>query len=232
MHDGLLGLLPFDCRIMDRSFLAWVQLCLGSDEAFHQLSGQALSDARSLSHPYTLAFALHVNCISYQLQGKVETVSRMADEMKAIGEDQGFPYFVATGTIFSGWAQAERGDPETGLEKIGRGLELKRRLGAEIKVPFYQGIEAGILLSNQRPTEALELLSSARSTAETTGELWFLAEIYRLIARALLMTAGGSRTEAQEALDTAVSTARGQNAIYWERRALADLQFLACSERS
>ena len=56
------SLTPNDPRVTCESFVAWILLLLGqADQALAQ-SRRALAWARELSHAYTLAFALHVNC--------------------------------------------------------------------------------------------------------------------------------------------------------------------------
>ena len=62
-------LTPHDPRVTCESFVAWTLLLLGqADQALAQ-SRRALAWARELSQPYTLAFALHVNCVFHQLRG-------------------------------------------------------------------------------------------------------------------------------------------------------------------
>jgi class 3 adenylate cyclase/tetratricopeptide (TPR) repeat protein len=54
---------PVDPRIASQNFIPWSLLVLGhADQAIAE-SQQALAYARELSHPYTLAYALHVSCI-------------------------------------------------------------------------------------------------------------------------------------------------------------------------
>jgi predicted ATPase len=90
------------CRVACESFVAWTLLLLGqADQALAQSRG-ALAWARGLSQPYTLAFALHVNCIFHQLRGDRAVLEERAEELVALATEQGFPHFVGSGTCFRG----------------------------------------------------------------------------------------------------------------------------------
>ena len=110
LGHGSLDLVPFDSRIISGSFLAWALLCDGRPDAALKASKEALSTAHELSHPYTLAFALHLSCVVHQLRGNQSEVQRLAATLLAYAADQGFAYFLATGTIFQGWARGAAGD--------------------------------------------------------------------------------------------------------------------------
>jgi predicted ATPase len=61
-------LTPHDVRVTCESFVAWTHLLLGQPDQALAQSRSALAWARELSHPCTLAFALHVNCVFHQLR--------------------------------------------------------------------------------------------------------------------------------------------------------------------
>ena len=169
LGHGSLDLLPSKLEDISSSFLAWALLCDGRPDAALKASKEALSTAHELSHPYTLAFALHVNCVFHQLQGDQSEVQRLAATLLAYAADQGFAYFVATGTIFQGWARGAAGDVEAGLADMRMGLQAKRDIGVETKVPYYLGVMAGLCSAARRADEAIDLLDKAVARVGETG---------------------------------------------------------------
>jgi predicted ATPase len=118
-----------------------------------------------------------VNCVFHQLRNNPFEVQRLAATLTAYAADQGFAYFLATGTIFQGWARGAAGEVEAGLADMRKGLQAKRALGAELKVPYYFGVMAGLCSAAHRADEAIELLDTALAKVGETGERWFEAEL-------------------------------------------------------
>ena len=152
LGHGSLDVLPFDSKIISGSFLAWALLCDGRPDAALKASKEALSTAHELSHPYTLAFTLHVNCVFISFE-VISRSSTSAATLMAYAADQGFAYFLATGTIFQGWARGAAGDVEAGLADMRKGLQAKRDIGAELKVPYSLGVMAGLCTQPVAPTK-------------------------------------------------------------------------------
>ena len=219
LGHGSLDLLPFDARIMSGSFLAWALLCDGRSDTALRRSNDALSTAHELSHPYTLAFALHVNCVFHQLRDNQSEVQRLAATLTAYAADQGFAYFLATGTIFQGWARGAAGEAEAGLADMRKGLQAKRALGAELKVPYYLGVMAGLCSAAHRTDEAVELLDTALAKVGETGERWFEAELHRLKGEAL----EGNTAAAEACFLRAIRISHDQGAHLWQSRAVTSL---------
>ena len=133
----------------------------------------ALSEARSVPQPFTLAFALHVGCLFHQVLGKRAIVEERSAELMTLAAEQGFPHLLGTGTFFHGWAIAKSGQAQLGLEEMHRGLALKRSTGAEIKVPYYLGVLATASARAGLPVKALPLLADALDLVERTEECSF-----------------------------------------------------------
>ncbi|MCK1512203.1 AAA family ATPase [Bradyrhizobium sp. 190] len=215
-------LAPHDIRVICDSFVAWTLLLLGqSDQALVQ-SRHALAWARELSQPYTLAFALHVNCVFHQLRGDGAILAERAEELVTLATEQGFPHFVGTGTCFRGWALlALGGSIEEAISRIQWGLAAKRATGAEIKVPYYLGLLAEAHRRANRTAEGITLLVEALAVVERTDERWYEAELCRLMAEVLITTS--DRHDAERWLCRALQTAQKQDARHWELRAAISL---------
>jgi class 3 adenylate cyclase/predicted ATPase len=218
-------LTPHDQRVACESFVGWTLLLLGQAEQALAQSRRALAWARELSHPYSLAFALHVNCVFHQIGGDGATLEERSEELVALATQHGFPHLVGTGTSFRGWATlAMGGSIEEAISRMRWGLATKRATGAEIKVPYYLGLLAEAHRRANRTAEAISLLHEALEVVERTDERWYEAELYRLMAQALITKS--DRQGAERWLRRALRTAQIQRARLWEVRAATSLACL------
>jgi hypothetical protein len=72
---------------------------------------------------------------------------------------------------FQGWARGAAGEVEAGLADMRKGLQAKRALGAELKVPYYFGVMAGLCTAAHRADESVELLDTAGQSGRDGGAL-------------------------------------------------------------
>ena len=211
-------LTPHDLRVNCDSFIAWTLLLLGQPDQALAHSRSAMAWARELSQPYTLAFALHVNCIFHQLRGDAVILGERAEELVALATEQSFPHFVGSGTCFRGWAMlAVGGSVEEATSRMQWGLATKRATGAEIKVPYYLGLLTEAHRRANRIEDGISLLNEALEIVERTDERWYEAELYRFVAETLI--AKSDRRDAERWLCRALRTAQQQGARLWELRA-------------
>ena len=54
-----------------------------------------------------------------------------------LSTEQGFPFWLAIGTIVRGWALAEQGQVEEGIAQMHQGLAAYRATGAEVQRPIF-----------------------------------------------------------------------------------------------
>jgi predicted ATPase len=211
-------LTPNDGRVACECFVARTLQLLGDPDQALVQSQRALAWARELSHPYTLAFALHVNSVLYQLRGDGATLQERAEELVAIATEHGFPLFVGSGTCFRAWAMLDMGGSiEEAISTIQLGLATKRATGEELMVPYWYGLLAEAHRRANRIADGMSLLHEALELVERTEERWYEAELYRLMAEALITRS--DLDDAESWLDRALHTARKQGARFWELRA-------------
>jgi class 3 adenylate cyclase/predicted ATPase len=213
---------PVDPRIASQSFIPWGLLVLGyADQAITE-SQQALAYARELSHPYTLAFALHVNCIFHQLRGDGTILRERSQQLVELATEQGFPHLHGSGRCFRAWATIELGGSiADAISEMWEGLAEKRATGAEIKVPYYYGLIAEAHRRINRTMEGSKLLSDALELVERTGEHWYEAELYRLGGEMLIKN--GDRRGAEPWFCGALATTKKHSAKLFELRASMSL---------
>jgi class 3 adenylate cyclase/predicted ATPase len=216
------NLTPHDLRVSCESFIGWTLLLLGQPDQALAQSRCALAWARELSHPYTLAYALHVNCVFHQLRCDGAILGERAEELVALASEQGFPHLLGSGTCFQGWAMLEMGEStEKAIMRIRSGLAAKRATGAEIKVPYYFGLLAKAHRRANQIADGMTLLNESLELVERTDERWFEPELYRLMAETLI--ARSDLDDAERWLDRALQTAHKQGARFWELRAATTL---------
>jgi predicted ATPase len=66
-----------------------------------------------------------------------------ADEQVRIASEQGFAFWHASGTLYSGAGLLLQGQLERGIRQLQQGLETYRSTGAELAVPYYLRMLAG-----------------------------------------------------------------------------------------
>ncbi len=98
--QGLPLLFPHDARVAACSFLSWILLFEGHPDRALVQSQMALSEAREVSQPFTLAFALHVNCVFHQVLGNFTVVEERSAELIVLAAEHRFRAMLGTGTFF------------------------------------------------------------------------------------------------------------------------------------
>ncbi len=80
---------------------------LGYPEQALKRNQEALSLAQELSHPFSLAWALTFAAILHQSRREGQAVEERAEAVIALSTEQGFPFWLAWGTMMQGWTLAE-----------------------------------------------------------------------------------------------------------------------------
>src|SRR5262249_51159425 len=147
------------------------------------------------------------------LVGDNAALAERADQLVALGTEQGFPQWCAQGTIYRGWAKVRAGEVAEGTALLRAGLVAYRATGAEVFVPHYVDLQAAACEIAGQIEEALDLLDDALQLVERTGERWLEAELNRHKGELLLRQ---KRETAEELYQKALSIAREQEAKLWE----------------
>jgi class 3 adenylate cyclase/tetratricopeptide (TPR) repeat protein len=185
-----------------------------------ELGVEAVTLARSLSHPYSLALAMWHCAIVCQLVRQRQSCRDVATELLELSKVHNFPIMRGAGMFFLGWATADAGELEQGIALMEQGLALFSA-GRRLFTPYMQAILASCKADFGKPGEGLELLEDALASAEASGELWCQAELYRLRGR--LLAARGQHDESEACFRCAIEVSRGQRAKMLELRAATSL---------
>jgi len=208
------------------SYAGRVLWLLGYPEQALKASQEALILAQELSHPYSLAYVLYFATVLHQLRRESQATQARAEAVVAFSREQGFPLWIAGGTVLRGWALAEQGQRAEGMAQIWEGLAAWRATGAELGRPYYLGLLAEVHRETQQVEEGLRTLDEALALMYAHGERYYEAELYRLKGELLLAHSVEHDVEAGACFHQALDVARHQQAKLLELRAAMSLSRL------
>lgn len=215
-----------DPGVMCGAFAALARCFLGDPDQALRQGQEMLQLAHGISHPYSLAFAHCALALIHQCRQEAPDVQHLASVAIRLSSEQGFPLWLAMGTILHGWALAMQAQPDDGIRQIRRGLHIWRAAGAVNILPYYLVLLADAYREMAQIEEGLEALDEAMMVVDTTGERWWEAEQDRLRGEFLLMLPTPDRRRAERCFQRALEVSRHQQARLWEQRAAMSLSRL------
>jgi predicted ATPase len=153
----------------------------------------------------------------------VPAVLEYAEAAVALSTEQGFPLWVAMGTILRGWTQAMQCQGEEGLAQLRQGIASARATGGAVTIPYFYTVLADVCDHLDHTTDGLQALVEAHALVEQHEERWWAAEISRLRGVLLLKYPVMQQEEAEACFHQALDIARSQQAKSLELRAATSL---------
>lgn len=158
----------------------------------------------------------------------------------AVSVEHGLVLYQAMAITTRGWALIEPGREHEAIEEMRGGLAALDAIRAQLLRPHFLAMLAGALEQSGQAAEAFRLLDEALAAADSTGERYYQAELYRLKGEQLLsratphaarLTVAGTGTEngspapdsAEGCFNRALEIARQQQALSLELRAAMSL---------
>ncbi len=204
--------------------------------------------AQELSHPFSLAFALHFAVVLHQLRREGQAAQARAEAVIILSTEQGFALSLALGTIMRGWSLVEQGQGEEGIAQMRQGLAAYQATGGEVARPHYLALLAEAYRRGGQAEEGLTVLAEALDAVNKTEERFSEAELYRLKGELSLQSrqvedksktslkqvntsqdksvVRSLESEAEECFQKAIEIARRQQAKSLELRAVTSLNRL------
>jgi class 3 adenylate cyclase/predicted ATPase len=207
-HQGVFGL----------RCLAQVLWSLGYPDQALQRSHEALTLARELAHPASVATALFFAAWVHWLRREGQRTYEQAEAALGLAREHGFAFRAAQATILRGWALVEQGQGEAGLTQICQGLAALRATGSETR--SYLIVLAAAYGRVGQIEEGLRVAEEALAIRRRTTEL------YRLKGELLLRRSAEHHAEAESCFRQALEMARRQEAKSLELRAAMSLSRL------
>jgi len=189
MHQALAFQYGQDPGASGLSVGTWVVWLLGYPEQSLDWAQEAVSLARSMSHPLSLAFALTMGAIQFQYRQEIEVAREYVDEAITLSDEHGFATWSTWGMSLHGWILAEQGQVSEGVIQIHESLSASQAQGTGLLHPYFLTLLAGMYGTMGRITEGLGTLAKAMALVEQSGECYWEAEMYRLKGELLRMPA-------------------------------------------
>jgi predicted ATPase len=180
--------------------------------------------AQELSHSPSLANALTWTTYLHQSCREVPMVQERAEALIGLAVEQGFPYWLALGTILRGWALVKQGKQSAEeMARLRQGLAAYRATGAELFRTYWLALLAEAHGTVRQAEEGLCLLREALVVMKKSGEHQWEAELYRLKGELLLQQNVPDAQQAEACFCYALAITRRQQAKSLELRAAMSL---------
>ena len=211
-----------DPAVVAHNFLVWTHWLTGRQDLALRSADAAVSLARRLNHPLSLAFALafagwhRIFCRDYAAAAPI------SEELVQFCGVQNILIFLAHGHMMASWQACDQGDTTSGSTGMRGALDLFRMTGAKHFLPYWEARYAMAGAATGDIAHAEASLAQCLETTERTGERWSEAELHRYRGM-LLEQAGKPLALAQACYRQAIAVAQRQGAVAWELRATMSL---------
>jgi predicted ATPase len=212
-----------DAGVICHTFAARALWYLGYPDQGLARSHDAVTLAQQMAHPLSLSFALGAAAMFHQLCREARCTQERTAPAMTLAKEQGFSYWMAWGAMLRGWALAQQGQAQEGIEQITQGLMDYHATGARMPRPYWLALLAEAHGIQGEPEEGLALLPEALTLVDTTGERWYQSELYRLKGALLLQQSSSNQTEAEACFHHAIHIAQNQQAKSFELRTATSL---------
>jgi class 3 adenylate cyclase/tetratricopeptide (TPR) repeat protein len=216
-HSEVYGI---NMGVFCHAYIAHCDWHLGYPDSALNSAEDALSVARQVSHPFSIALALAYLAMLHQFRRESKAALKVAKEAHDLCQEYRIDYYAAWSALVRAWAIADQGQTEEGAAAYDTALREFKKTGAALRMPHYLGLLAGIHRKAGRRAAALKLLSEANQIAERNHETWCDAIIELERGELLLLNASeGAGREADAAFKHAIDIAADQGAKSLELRA-------------
>jgi TOMM system kinase/cyclase fusion protein len=212
-----------DPEVACLSYAAWVLWAFGYQNQALERIHEALTLARRLSRPFSLASSLLYAATLHQFRREGRVAQERAEDALTLAREQGFALVLARGTILRGWGLAEQGQREEGMTQMHQGLAAFRTTGARVALPMYLAMLAEAYRKGGQPEEGLRVLAEALAAIHKNGARFYEAQLHQLKGELLLAASTAHQTEAEACFHQALAIARHQLAKSLELRAAMSL---------
>jgi predicted ATPase len=213
-----------------RCQLAWTLWALGYPEQSRARIREALSLARKLNRPYSMAFALQFAIAAEAMCSDYAQIRSQSEALIELSQQHGYPHWLASGKMSLGVTIVEEEDFDRGIALMREGMGGTREYGT---LPVYRYglvMMARTLLRAGNVEEGLRALDEAAQGIQA-DERFNEAEIWRV--RGEFMLAKRQERAATENFHRAIAVARAQQGKSWELRAAFSLaKMLASQDRA
>lgn len=117
-------------------FMSYSLWKLGYPDKALEKVNKAARLVHDLAHPYSLAGVSGAYAWIHLFRREGSAVQENAEAEIALATEYNFPFQLAFGTVFHGWAMSEQGQIEEGIAQLQQGLAAWRATGTELGLPM------------------------------------------------------------------------------------------------
>ena len=161
-----------DIRVAIRFYRSLALWMLGYADAALADSERALTEAQEIGQVATMMFA-RVTSLTYILCRQFVSAKARSDEMVALADEKGTPFFKAVGMLTRGCVFALTGKASDAVRTITDGLASSRSTGATLLMPTYFFHLARAHAELGAFDDAWRCVGEATRLIETTKESWW-----------------------------------------------------------
>jgi tetratricopeptide (TPR) repeat protein len=216
LHPKFIAVLGVDSGVIAQSQLAYFTWSLGYPEHAVSIGQEALTLARELAHPFTLAITLDTISALYHQLRDAQTCRDLAQECSNLSIEYGFSFWNARACMRRGWALAMLDHIYEGIDLIEEGLATYHALGSYISMPCMWALHAEAQLVAGLYEDCCSITEEALRTIERLNERYCEVEVHRI--RADCLAQQGDLAGAEAAYRHAIKVARSQKAKLLELR--------------
>ncbi|MBM7832811.1 DNA-binding winged helix-turn-helix (wHTH) protein [Agromyces cerinus] len=215
-----------EAAVLGRSSAAVASWLVGSADDAKRFAHDGLRLAHETGTAGVVCRSLWPVVAVHQLRGERRRVQHHASELAGAAEFE-HPRWAAIARAFDAWARLDEPDPAPAAAEVQQSVERLLADGMGFGRPYHLGLAAEGAAACGDTERAVVIIDSALAAVASTGDRWYLAELLRRRAEALLTLAAehpsgrlGFTRAADALLDESLAIARSQGARALEVRAL------------
>ena len=179
-HRALATRFGHDPGVAIHSFRSLALWLLGYADAALADAEEALQHARKIGQAGTLMYALfHTAMFAYFHCGDYATTRALLDELIALADEKGSPFWRADGQMLQGSLLALTGKPSDAVPLITTALAAWRSTGATLFVPVHLSCWARAYSELGKFDDAWRCIGEAVTAIEATKETWCESQSHR-----------------------------------------------------
>lgn len=214
---------PGSCARSTGALALW--LCGYPDRAIER-SCDAIALSRRLGQPGGLSSDLFFDAMLHQYRREPDAVAKRLDELAAVCAEHGILHYENSAAMLRGWANLSRGQIDTGLADLQRGLAIHDRSPVGLRKAYYAALLIEAHLRRGDVDSGLIQIEQSLARAHDVGDHHWRPELLRLRGELLSLDPSNGLESAETAFEEALVCARDQKCRLLELRAAVSLSRL------
>lgn len=209
------------CRALLSAYRSWALLAAGDIEAAVKADEDAMGRADLSRADFASAGTLCMSASFSYLRGDFASAQTKLKAALALCAEQKYSLWLAVATMVQGWAVAEEGQAEAGLETLRQGIHEYTATGSSLMTAAGLRALADLLRKQGESEQAMTVVDRALELVQDNRDRWVEAELQRIRGEAAL--ALGNHVMAEASFRAAMCMAGAQGAALWALRAATSL---------